>query len=315
MVLCISRALDLFHPDLTDHHLLVANIGIQIAEAIGLSSEACSDVLVAGALHDVGSVSVASRLSLLDFSLSAYQRAEGTEKGVHRHGFDGWRLLRDFAPFAKAAEMIRFHHLPWAHGAGSEFDGTSVPLASHILHLADRIAVLPVADQPILLQRESILATIRAAGEAVFHPVLLEAFEALATRQSFWFDLVYPHQETLLRSRAAGRKVNLCLQEVQEIATVFGRIIDFRSPFTANHSSGVAAAGACLARLMGMSPEDATLIRVAGFVHDVGKLAVPPSILDKPGPLSDDERSIMCSHAYHTYRILETVPRDRKSVV
>jgi HD-GYP domain-containing protein (c-di-GMP phosphodiesterase class II) len=112
----------------------------------------------------------------------------------------------------------------------------------------------------------------------------------------------------LLRTRARGMRHPLDIDQLQELAVVFGRIIDFRSPFTATHSTGVATSASSIAGLMGIGSDEIKLINIAGHLHDLGKLAVPPSILDKPGPLAPDEASVMRSHAYHTYRILEMVP-------
>lgn len=56
------------------------------------------------------------------------------------------------------------------------------------------------------------------------------------------------------------------------------RIIDFRSPFTAMHSAGVAASARELARLAGMTDEECRMMEIAGFLHDVGKLHVPNEI-------------------------------------
>ena len=48
-------------------------------------------------------------------------------------------------------------------------------------------------------------------------------------------------------------------------------------------------------------------MEVAGNFHDVGKLVIPSSILDKPGPLTIDEMAVMKSHTYYTYSILKTI--------
>lgn len=309
MVLCFSRALDLLHADISSHHLLVANIAAQIAETAGFSDAETVDIVIAGALHDVGVVSMSARQALRNFSLATYR--DGSDRlpqNIHRHGHEGWRLLHGFAPFARAAEIVRFHHVDWQYGAGESFGGQPVPLASHLIHLADRISVLPEPEQHILEQRGRIVDAVRAASGRIFHPRLAAAFEELAARDVFWLDLAYPHQESLLRQRTRGLRYALDIDQLQDLAAVLGRIIDFRSPFTASHSSGVAATAAELARLFGMSSDEIKLISVAGHLHDLGKLAVPPEILDKPGPLAPDEQAVMRAHAYHTYRILETVP-------
>lgn len=309
MLLSFARALDFLHSQISGHHLRVANLGSLLAEAAGFSASERADVVIAGALHDIGVISIASRLELCNFSLATYEgNGRAASENVHRHGHEGYLLLQGFAPFANAARIIRYHHVHWADGAGAVFAGDAVPLASHLIHLADRISVLPRADVPILAQRAAITAKIRQGCGSVFHPDLVAVFETVAASDAFWFDLVYPHQEGLLRGRTRHLEQTLDLPRLQELARVFGRIIDFRSPFTAAHSSGVAAAARGLAELCAMDEEELALISVAGHLHDLGKLAVPPEIIDKPGALNEEEANLMRSHAYHTYRILENVP-------
>jgi HD-GYP domain-containing protein (c-di-GMP phosphodiesterase class II) len=83
--------------------------------------------------------------------------------------------------------------------------------------------------------------------------------------------------------------------------------IDFRSRFTATHSTGVGTVAEALARIIGFSDRERKMIYVAGCLHDLGKMAVPTEILEKPGKLTDAEFNIIRSHTYHTYRSLETI--------
>jgi HD-GYP domain-containing protein (c-di-GMP phosphodiesterase class II) len=83
--------------------------------------------------------------------------------------------------------------------------------------------------------------------------------------------------------------------------------VDFRSPLNARHSSGVAASAAALARLCGFSEHECLMMRMAGYLHDIGKLAVSAAILEKNGPLDTNEISIIKSHPYYTYNILAIV--------
>jgi HD-GYP domain-containing protein (c-di-GMP phosphodiesterase class II) len=85
------------------------------------------------------------------------------------------------------------------------------------------------------------------------------------------------------------------------------RIIDFRSPFTATHSSGVSATSECLGRLAGLGDHECFELKVAGFLHDLGKLAIPTEILEKPGKLTDEEFNIMRGHTFYTFRALEPI--------
>jgi HD-GYP domain-containing protein (c-di-GMP phosphodiesterase class II) len=308
MVLCFSRAIELLHPAISDHHLRVAYIGSCLAEQLGLDAAKTQDILIAGALHDVAAVSSVVWLALLDEALAQYHSTDGQlPEDLHRHGFEGYLLMRDFPPFAAAAEAIRFHHVDWQFGRGSELAGQAVPIASHILHLADRVAVLPQDGRNVLEQVSGMQRTIASGSGALFQPEIVAAFEAISARESFWLDLVSPHKEEIVQGRFGSTNVNLDLDGLYELAKVFGKIIDYRSPFTAAHSSAVAATAEALAGQMGISLHQRRLIGVAGYLHDIGKLAVPPEILDKPGKLTADEMFIIKQHPYYTHRILSMV--------
>lgn len=107
---------------------------------------------------------------------------------------------------------------------------------------------------------------------------------------------------------AEPAKFRLDLEGLLGLADLFRRIIDFRSPFTATHSAGVAATAARLACLAGLSEMECRMMRAAGYLHDIGKLAVPAEILEKPGPLTEHEFNIIKQHAFHSYRIIESLP-------
>lgn len=92
---------------------------------------------------------------------------------------------------------------------------------------------------------------------------------------------------------------------MQEVAHLFAAVVDAKSPFTHRHSRGVAQVAAALAAEMGFSQDEVLLMEVAGLLHDLGKLSVPDEILEKPGPLTRDEFSVIKQHTYYTYHILQ----------
>jgi HD-GYP domain-containing protein (c-di-GMP phosphodiesterase class II) len=83
--------------------------------------------------------------------------------------------------------------------------------------------------------------------------------------------------------------------------------IDAKGPETTGHSQRVAATAVLLARRMRLAPSEVERIRIAGLLHDFGKVFVPDRVLQKPGTLDDGEREEMREHAAHTRTILDMV--------
>ncbi len=95
-----------------------------------------------------------------------------------------------------------------------------------------------------------------------------------------------------------------------EAASCLARTIEARDAYTSDHSDAVADLAARLARRLGLSPEEAELMRLAGRVHDLGKVAIAEDVLCKPGPLSHDERLTIETHSEVGYRMLSSLGID-----
>src|SRR4029079_1862281 len=91
------------------------------------------------------------------------------------------------------------------------------------------------------------------------------------------------------------------------IAEGFAEVVDAKSPFTAQHSSRACGYALGIADTLGFAPEERDELNRAALLHDIGKLSVPNSILDKPGPLTAEEWDVVRLHPYYTQRILEHI--------
>ncbi|MDD5676009.1 MAG: HD domain-containing protein, partial [Chitinivibrionales bacterium] len=265
LVACLSDAVDLVSPALVNHHKQVAYIASCIGEELGFSLEKQKELILAGALHDIGALSLAERIETLRFETES----------VEQHAELGCGLLNLFGPLSSLAPIIKNHHAFWNNGNDSPETGGPVLPESHLLHLADRIAVLIDMNAEILGQVKNICNKIEEQSRNMFKPELVEVFLSLAQKEYFWLDTksssIYRH----LRRKARSKSIVMDLEQLNSLAMLFAKVIDFRSSFTATHSSGVAASAAHLAQLCGFSERECRMMKIAGFLHDLGKLAVP----------------------------------------
>jgi len=88
---------------------------------------------------------------------------------------------------------------------------------------------------------------------------------------------------------------------IQAIAST----VEIRDPYTAGHQLRVAGLTFAIAKKMGLSEDQAEGVRVAGTIHDLGKISVPGEILSKPGQLSELEFRIIKTHPQTGYDILK----------
>jgi putative nucleotidyltransferase with HDIG domain len=138
-------------------------------------------------------------------------------------------------------------------------------------------------------------------------------------RYSLWLVLIF-----FLPALAAQRLLHLYRQEkvvTQDLATANERLrraslsfatalvatLDARDEYTAGHSAAVAIYARDIARRMGLTEDDQELVHLCGLVHDIGKIGLTAGLLEKPGPLTLDERRQMEQHSEIGERILRNV--------
>lgn len=91
------------------------------------------------------------------------------------------------------------------------------------------------------------------------------------------------------------------------IAWSFASALDAKSPWTAGHSKRVTQYSVAIAEQLGHDADYLNAVQTCGLLHDIGKIAVPEKILDKPGPITPEERRHLTAHAPEGAKILEHI--------
>ena len=121
--------------------------------------------------------------------------------------------------------------------------------------------------------------------------VALFLFPAFAAQKLF---LLYQEQrataEELARAIVRQERANV------SFATALVATLDARDRYTAGHSTAVATYARDIAARLGLSVQQAQMAHLCGLVHDIGKVGLPPGLLEKPGPLTLEERRLMEKH-------------------
>jgi HD-GYP domain-containing protein (c-di-GMP phosphodiesterase class II) len=297
LVLSLSDSLDLIHPCAVDHQQRVAYIALRIAKAMGHHPATQADLMYASVLHDIGLLSVEEKIQ----SMTMDSKDEGRHAGV------GADLLRRFSSFSKASQIVRIHHRSWSDKPGQSETDDIIRILANMLSLGDHVDRAVNRGTGILGQAKAVVEGVSQLAEKEFSLEIVQCFRELAAEESFWLDFASPRIYSVLSGMVQWPRVELDLHAMEEIAQIFCRIVDFRSRFTSTHTAGVAAVARELARRMCFSGKGCQQMLVAGYLHDLGKVAVPNAILDKPGKLDPEEFDVIRAHTYHTYHILSTI--------
>lgn len=296
VIFAVSRAIDLVDPSLNKHNEKVAFVALSLAQELGYSTHNCLQVAYAALLHDIGSMHITIPLA----ENGSFDRAE---QSFPKHAFWGAYLLENCSSLAFAANMVKYHHAPWKKIENR------VPVleaeGAQIIQLADIFVEQTTANLYSASFKMILVDTIKTLSKKTIRPDIVDHFLHLLSKEAFWLAALQAHKSNLKKSLLHGSAYSaLTWDELNEVAHFFSFLIDMRSHFTASHSASVAIVAKNMAILSGFSNREVEEIMVAGYFHDIGKVAVPVAILEKPGPLSDDEMLTMQGHTYYTREVL-----------
>jgi len=189
----------------------------------------------------------------------------------------------------------------------ARWDGRGTP-ALKGEDVAPGMLAVSLAQDAVYLNRlgglEATLATVKQRSGTLYAPAQVEVFcrlaaELLADDEPDWQTIV---------ALEPGRRRGLTPAEFDAACAAIADYADIKSPYLVGHSAGVARLAEAAARGAGLPEADATALRRAGWLHDLGRVGVSAGIWGKPGPLTEREWEKVRLHAYHTERILARPP-------
>lgn len=341
----LSHALDITEGQPEGHCIRCCWIGMHIGEKLGMATEQLWELYYTLLLKDLGCSSNASRICELyltdDLSFKRdFKWVDGSLPQVLRfvlrhtgpsaglidrlktlggiltngdeiaqeliltrctRGADIARQLRFSEGVAEGIHSLDEH---WnGQGRPEGLAGSRIPLYSRIALLAQVIDVVNSSEgQP------AALTEIQKRRGTWFDPEAVDAFMAVAQSADFWSILNSSDVEALVFALEPGdQQVPLDEDYFDDIAEAFGKVVDAKSPYTAGHSARVGLYTTLLAESMEIPESRRRWLKRGALLHDVGKLGVSNSILDKPGKLDADEWSAVQRHAAYTEAILGRV--------
>jgi HD-GYP domain-containing protein (c-di-GMP phosphodiesterase class II) len=347
VVAALSFALDLTEDAVPGHAVRSCLIGTRLGMELGLDEAARHDLYYALLLKDVGCSSNSARMcqilggddrkakrdvKLIDWtkpSVAAVKMAWGTvlpgasplrravrilRMGMQQDANNaemvtlrcerGADIVRKIGLSERCADAIYGLDEHW-NGSGypERLKGEQIPLMARILCLAQHLDVF-AGEQGTA----RALETMDERSGSWFDPELARVARALALDGALWQGCRTPDEHALVVEMEPGTARTIGPEEVDRVCEAFADVVDAKSAFTYRHSMGVKDAALGIARQMGFTGERLTTIYRAALLHDLGKLGVSNSILDKPGKLTVEEFEVLKAHPVMSREILERIP-------
>jgi putative nucleotidyltransferase with HDIG domain len=343
IVSALSFALDLTEDAVPGHAVRSCLMGMRIGTALGLSEAQLSDLYYALLLKDIGCSSNAARMcqilggddrtakrevktidwtrptlagvkmlwknSLPDAGpLRKVQRLVwlGMTQNQHNAEMIGLRcergadIVRKIGLSDACADAIHSLDEHWDGGGYPQrFRGKSIPILARILNVAQHLDVFG-GEQG----RERAIATLKERSGSWFDPELVRIAVSLHRRCDLWEGCGTPEERDRAIELEPGQMRMIASDQVDRVCEAFADVVDAKSSCTYRHSLGVTEVAQSMSKQMGLSPARRRLVYRAALLHDLGKLRVPNSILDKPGKLNDAEWVVMREHPALSEQIL-----------
>lgn len=294
----LSGALDLVGIDDTLHGKRVAYMAAELAKELNFDKDIIDDLIFIGMLHDCG-------VSSTDVHTHLVTELDWNNSQVH--SIRGFELLKATNIYKKYALYVQYHHTHW-----KDLPKNLTSLEkdiSNIIYLVDRVDALNAQMKDGKIKSISeIQEILKKYSNDMFSSELVEAFLSLSSRNSFWFYLENEALEGYFIDwieKIEEESFDFC--DLKEISLMFAAVVDAKSEFTSEHSIGVSSLARYLAELFNLNEQSCEIIELAGLLHDLGKLRVEDSILNKTSALSAEERIKMNRHGFDSYVILRRI--------
>lgn len=214
-----------------------------------------------------------------------------------------------------AAEAVRSLDERWdGSGHPDSIKGEQIPLLARICAIAQHLDVVSAGSGT-----QNAIKTLQERSGTWFDPHFVRIALLLHRRGTLWTNRSPGDSEEDTRQAVldldAGTRHKLEPGQIDQICEAFADVVDAKSPFTFRHSIGVADAAFGIAETMGLPADRVQLVRRAALLHDIGKLSVSNTILDKRAVLSAAEWEAVRRHPRITRLILERVRSFREMAI
>lgn len=306
-LLAVSWALDFVETDILgvplNHSKRVAYISLKMAEEMGMQPEEIFDLVSLALLHDNSISEKAIHDTLQNRNVDILNSIESCRK----HCIISEENLKNYPFLTNVEGVILYHHENYD---GSGFFGKkedSIPLMSQIISLADTLDLKFDLKNSYFKNRNEVLSFVKANENKLFSSKLVNIFLKVSKNTSFWLDLKDEYIIRALKSNVPSFSKNLNLKKIHDITRVFSKIIDSKSKFTLKHSYGLSLKVSEMSDYYNKDREEKLKLIIAADLHDLGKLAIPNSILDKNSKLTEKEFDIIKTHTYYTRIVLSEI--------
>ncbi|MDR2768602.1 MAG: HD domain-containing protein [Treponema sp.] len=300
LIKAISAALDIVEGELlgasTHHGKRVAVLCAAMGRGLGMDEVSVSSLVTCALLHD----NALTEYILSEREGGFHDPAMKTHCEIGQRNADTLGFPTDISGF-----VLYHHECASGTGAFGKKEG-EYPVEAALIQIADSLDVTRHLQRVSLQELPAIRAQIEEMGGIFYTRGASQALLKTLDEKTL-LSLRDEHIAATIELAIPHWPVDMEDHSIQNLAGFVTRIIDYKSEFTKRHSAQIANKAYLLSEYYGYNKTLRAQVYLAAALHDIGKLAIPSAILEKPGRLDDDEFTIIKSHAYKTWELLKDI--------
>ncbi|WP_461256533.1 HD-GYP domain-containing protein [Treponema sp. R80B11-R83G3] len=300
LIKSIATALDIVEGTLVgaspNHGKRIAVLCAKMGTLLGKTPQEATALAICALLHDS---------ALTEYILSE-QKDGDYDMAMKKHCEIGQRNVDDLCFETNVKDFVLYHH-ERADGSGPfgirEGDG---PIEAELIAIADS---LDVSYHLQRLELEKLSAIRNIISQESGKRYSKKASELML--EILDWPAVLSLKDDVIKQTASQVlfpwTVDIKTETIFGLSAFIARIIDYKSAFTVKHSTQIANRAWLMGNYYKYEPEKHAQLYLSASLHDLGKLAVPIDILEKPGKLTDEEFKIIKEHVHLTWELLNEV--------
>lgn len=289
----------------TNRGARVIYVSLKTGQRLHLNDYEVLDLLFLSLLQDSG-MSAEDIIEMYQISLLT-----GEIKGAQskEHCIRGEINLQDFPFFSGVNNAILYHH---EHYDGSGVFGLkdeAIPLMSQIIYFASNIDYeynFDLAAKDLVL-RKSIESYVNFNQGKLFSPKITDAYLDLSNDEAFWKVFLNHDISNVIKKETAQFNFEFDYDKIRNMTNIFSKIVDTKSPYTSKHSASLAYNMDQMVKYYHFNQEHRVKLLIASDLHDIGKLGVNPTILEKNGSLTKEEFDVIKHHPLVGYKSINQI--------
>lgn len=284
-----NELLQIIHNTLNEIDERLINHGFRVAYLLremmiqdgSYSEEEIRDMSMVAILHDIGAYKTDEIDAMLGFE----------SRHIWQHAVYGYLFLKYLSPLKQWSSVVLYHHVSFQDYKRYDIP---YPKLTQMLHLADHCDIY-------LIRKEKFPDDFKhRLSKEEYDPNIISLLTKTVQRSDVVETITkYQHEPKLMDA------LHFSEQEVLQYISLISYSIDFQSKHMVAHTITTTSIAKSLGTLLNLPDLQIQKLMYGALLHDIGKVATPVSILEKPGKLTASEMKIMREHVTHSIHILE----------